>query len=446
MSLMGKNIKLLVAACLIMAVLLAACIYKPAAKENKAGQEAVEIEFWYGLNGRLGEVMKEFIEAYNQQQSEVRVIGVAQGNYEETAQALRAAIVRRKPPAVVLLEDQRMQFFANVGALSPLDPFFDVDPAFNRKDFVDSFIQQGQFNGKTYALPVYGTTQVLYYRKDLFAQAGIPPDALDTWEGLARAAGRLTRKNGDEVLVYGWEPIQGPENLIDAAVSRGGRFLSEDGKTVTIDGKEWIDAWEYFRRAIHDEKIMRVNYGGEGWEYWYATINDVMQGRAAGYTGSSGDQGDLDFDIIGAHMQPGWEGYPGRPRAVAHARALCIPENIPPAQKKAAFKFIQYLTGPETTAQWSIKTGYLPVRNSAMNTESYKMFAGQNPQIMVPYNQARQATKVFFDPTGGKIYDALKIAAVKVEIENIPSATALKEAKETSQRELDKVLAGGDSN
>ena len=41
------------------------------------------------------------------------------------------------------------------------------------------------------------------------------------------------------------------------------------------------------------------------------------------------------------------------------------------------------------------------------------------------------------DPTGGKVYDALKIAADKVEIENIPAQEALDEAQKTAQEALD---------
>ncbi|MEL7566162.1 MAG: ABC transporter substrate-binding protein [Dehalobacterium sp.] len=440
-----RNTKsLLVLSGFVMIVLLVLFSNKPRDQEVIPEPKVVEIEFWYGLSGYLGDLMKEFIDEYNQKQSQVHVIGVAQGSYEETAQVLRAAIVRQKPPAVVLLEDQRMQFFANRGALSPLDAYMDADPGFQKYDFVDSFLQQGQFNDITYALPIYGTTQVLYYRKDLFAQAGLDPAILETWEGLAEAAHKLTKRSGQEVLVYGWEPMQGADNLIDAAISRGGRFLSEDGKTVIIDERPWIEAWEFFRQAIHEDKTMRVHYGGDGWEYWYATIHDVMQGRSAGYTGSSGDQGELDFDIIGAHIQPAWQGYEGYPRAVAHAHAICIPQMVSEAQKEAAFKWISYMTSREVTADWSMKTGYQPVRKSVMNMESYQEFINENPQLLIPYNQTKLATKSFFDPTGGKIYESLKIAAEKVEIKNVSAVKALKEAQEKSQKELDKVLAGGD--
>ena len=93
----------------------------------------------------------------------------------------------------------------------------------------------------------------------------------------------------------------GTKNMMDAVFSKGGTVLSEDGKTVTIDSPEWIDTWDLFRKWIHEDKTMRIHSGGQGWEYWYKTIDDVMKGQAAGYTGSSGDQGDLDFTQLGGN-------------------------------------------------------------------------------------------------------------------------------------------------
>ncbi len=57
-------------------------------------------------------------------------------------------------------------------------------------------------------------------------------------------------------------------------------LLSEDGKKVMINSDEWVEVWESFRTWIHDDKIMKVNSGGQGWEYWYTTIDDVLQNKA----------------------------------------------------------------------------------------------------------------------------------------------------------------------
>lgn len=400
----------------------------------------IEIEFWYGFTGYHRTLIEELINEFNEAQSDVLVRGVSQSSYRETAQALLAAIARRQPPAVVMLEDTQMHRVASLGGLADLNSLIDQTKNFDRQDFIPSFLEQGEIDGKLFALPLFGTTQVLYYRKDIFENAGISVQALNTWESLAKAAEKLTKRKGGETLIYGWLPMQGRENMIDATINRGGRFLSEDGRRVTIDSPEWIETWETFRRWIHEDKIMKVHYGGEGWAYWYATIDDVMQGRAAGYTGSSGDRGNLDFNIIGIRPQPHWEGHEDNPRAVANAHAISIPQIVSDEEKLAAFQWIKFMTSPRITARWSMKTGYIPVRKSAMNIREYREFIENNPQFNIPYEQAMISTNIFYDPTGGKIYEALRIAAERVQIQNIPAKIALKEAQKIAQMELDKTF------
>jgi len=407
---------------------------QPAAETAK--KEPVTIEFWYGLGGKLGENMKKLIEKFNASQDEVIVKGVAQGDYSETQKKLQAAIATSQVPAAVLSSNAD---WARKGLFAPMDDFIAQDTNFKADDFVQTFLNQGKVDGKQYFLPMYGSTQVLYYSKAAFDKNGIKPEDLKTWEGLAAAAAKMTVKEGDKTKFYGWEPMWGSGNMMDAAYSNGGRVLSEDGKTVMIDSPEWVHAWEMFRKWIHDDKIMRIHSGGQGWEYWYKTIDDVMKGQAAGYTGSSGDQGDLDFNIVAALEQPGWEGK-GEGRPGAGALLAGIPAKASDEQKLAAYKWFTFFTSAENTAFWSMNTGYIAVRQSALEDPAFKAYSEKNPQSKVPLAQAAHASSPFEDPTGGKISDALKIAADKVQIENVPAAEALKEAKETAQKELDKKL------
>ncbi|TYR78190.1 ABC transporter substrate-binding protein [Priestia megaterium] len=411
--------------------LLAGCAGKEGATNSNG---PVEIEFWYGLGGKLGENMKQKIDNFNKSQDEVVVKGVAQADYTETYQKLQAASASGQTPAVALLVHATANALANKQVLAPVDSFIEKDKESNVEDFVPTFLDLGKVKDKQYALPAYGTSQVLYYRKDMFEKAGIDPSALNTWESLGEAAEKLKKEQG----VYGWEPMWGSLNLMDASLSAGGKVLSDDGKEVLIDSDEWVNTWEFFRKAIHEDKTMQIHHGGQGWEYWYKTIDDVMQDRAAGYTGSSGDQGDLDFTKIAAYPQPGWKNHKAAPQA--EAQMLVIPAKASSEQQEAAYKWMKYFTSAEVTADWSIKTGYIAVRQSATEVPTYKEFSQKNPQILVPLEQAQYATPGFIDPTGGKILDALSKAADKVEIENIPAEKALKEAKEEAQKSLDKVV------
>ncbi|MDQ0219211.1 ABC transporter substrate-binding protein [Peribacillus cavernae] len=409
--------------------LLAGCSGGEKQAANSDGK--VEIEFWYGLGGKLGDNMKQKIDTFNKSQDEVIVKGIAQADYQETYQKLQAASASGQTPAVALLEHATANALANKQALAPLDSFFDKDKEANVEDFLPTLLDLGKANDKQYALPAYGTTQVLYYRKDMFEKAGIDPSVLNTWESLGEAAKKLKKEQG----VFGWEPMWGNLNLVDASLSAGGEIISEDGKEVLIDSNEWVNTWEFFRKAIHEDQSMRIHHGGQGWEYWYKTIDDVMQDRAAGYTGSSGDQGDLDFSKLAAHPQPGWKNHKAAPQA--EAQMLVIPAKAEKEQQEAAYKWMKYFTSSEVTADWSIKTGYIAVRESAKEVQAYKEFAEKNPQILVPLEQAKNGTPGFVDPTGGQILDALSKATDKVEIENIPAEKALKEAKEEAQKALD---------
>ena len=382
--------------------------------------------------------MKGLINDFNASQKAYAVTGIAQGSYDETYQALQAAIASGSAPACFLTTSPTVNALARKSVLENLKPYIDKDNGFNPADFVQAFLPPAQVNDGLFGIPAYGTTQIMYYRKDLFEKKGISPDVLKSWESLEKAAAQLTEKNGTEVSVYGWEPMWGVWNIIDAVLSAGGSILSEDGKTVTVDDKIWIDTWEYFRRNIHDGKTMRIHSGGQGWEYWYKTIDDVMQDKAAGYTGSSGDQGDLDFTKVAAYEQPGWNGQQGKP--IAGSQFLAVPSVAKEEQKQGAFEWMKFFTNSKNTGKWSMSTGYIPVRLSAQEDADYKAYLDKNPQAKVPLTQAAHATAEFLDPTGGKITDALTKACDKVEIENVPVEKALKEAKEAAQKALDEAL------
>ncbi|MNB96487.1 sn-glycerol-3-phosphate-binding periplasmic protein UgpB precursor [compost metagenome] len=407
----------------------------PSAAAPAAQSEPVTIEFWYGLGGKLGENMEALIQKFNASQQEVTVKGIVQADYTETQQKLQAAIATGQVPAAVLSSNVD---WARRGYFAELDQLIAAQPDFNPDDFVQTFLNQGKVDGKQYFLPMYGTTQVMYYRQDAFAKSGIDASQIKTWEDLAAAAEKMTVKEGGKTSVYGWEPMWGSGNMIDAVLSKGGSILSEDGKTVTIDSAEWTETWDLFRKWIHEDQIMRIHSGGQGWEYWYKTIDDVMKGQAAGYTGSSGDQGDLDFSIVAAMEQPGWAGV-GEGKPVAEAIQAGIPAKASDEEKQAALKWLAYFSNSENTAFWSINTGYIAVRQSALEDPAFISFSETNPQIKIPLQQASHASAPFQDPTGGKINDALKIAADKVQIENIPAAEALKKAQATAQAALDKV-------
>ncbi|UJS28266.1 ABC transporter substrate-binding protein [Macrococcoides canis] len=404
--------------------------------ELKQG-EKVEIEFWYGLGGKLGDQMKKKIDAFNKSQDKVVIKGVQQADYDETYKKLQAAVASGKTPALILTTTDTGKIMANKKIITDLTPYIDVKDDYETDDIIKTFLEDGQVEDKQFSLPAYGTTQLMYYRKDALKEAGLTEDIFKDWTKFEDAAKKMTKKNGDKVERYGWSPMWGADNLMDMAYSNGGKVIDESGKKVTINSKEWVEAWSIIDRGINKDKTMKINSGGQGWEYWYKTIDEVMQGKSAGYIGSSGDQGDLDFKQLGAAEQPGFNGKEGTPSA--SSQQLAIPSKAEAKQKAAAFEFIKFFEKSENTADWSMNTGYIAVRTSAKEDPKFKAFAKKNPQILKPIEQAEHAVPTFIDPTGGKIQDAIKKAADKMEIEGKSAQEVLDEAQKEAQAALDNV-------
>jgi len=395
-----------------------------------------EVDFWYSGGTKPQQLMTTLIAEFNSSQDEYVIKSALQGNYDETYQKLQAGLASKTAPEFVLLYSSQAQMMAKRNLVRDIRPY--MDSTFNFNDFLGAFRQQVTApDGLVYGLPAYGTTQIFYYNKRVLAEHGFTEKDLSTWQGVAKVSAAVSKKDAKgNTTFYGWEPMWGEDNLIDAAYSNGGKVISDDGKTILINSPEWITVWDSFRQWIHEDETMRIHHGGQGWEYWYKTIDDVMKDRALGYTGSSGDQGDLDFTKLGATTQPGWGNNPAAPQA--GAVSFVMPKGTNDKASKGAFEFMKYYTNAENTARWSMLTGYIPARESVKQVPAYQDYTAKNPQALIPLKQASFASQNFFDPTKGKITDALSIAADQILIENIPAEKALKQAAKRAQRALDR--------
>ena len=125
--------------------------------------------------------------------------------------------------------------------LDPLTPYLSnstlTDPKwFNAGDILPKFMALGVQNNVTYALPEYPETSMLFYRKDLFAKAGIT-HAPATYAEWAADAAKVTDKKhhiygigligqkGADQNVYRWTSIA---RAFRAALTRRRVLASSD--------------------------------------------------------------------------------------------------------------------------------------------------------------------------------------------------------------------------
>ncbi len=110
---------------------------------------------------------------------------------EEMDTRLTTQIAGGNPPDTVFLDMSSVVDYASRDALLDLEPYIAESTAVVRDDYVGAFLDSVLWEDKMYGLPIDGESTGLFYRTDLFEEAGIaaPPT---TWEELEAAAQALT--------------------------------------------------------------------------------------------------------------------------------------------------------------------------------------------------------------------------------------------------------------
>lgn len=130
---------------------------------------------------------------------------------------------------VVMISNYEAPQWAENGWLVNLSEHARNTTGYDEDDFIPSLKESLSYQGSMYAVPFYGESSFLMYRKDLFEQAGIEMPRNPTWQHVADAAAKLD-KPGEMVGIClrgkpGWGEVLAP---LDTVINTfGGRWYDE---------------------------------------------------------------------------------------------------------------------------------------------------------------------------------------------------------------------------
>jgi len=92
---------------------------------------------------------------------------------------------------VVMISNFEAPQWAQNGWLENLEPYIEASDGYDEDDFIPSIRSSLSYRDSLYAVPFYGESSFLAYRKDLFEQAGLTMPANPTWQQIADFAAKL---------------------------------------------------------------------------------------------------------------------------------------------------------------------------------------------------------------------------------------------------------------
>ncbi len=255
---------------------------------------------------------------------------------------------------------------AELAASGWVSDLSDRFPESTQREFLPGSVEAIIYNGKSYAMPWYTDTGLLYYRKDLLKKSGYggPPK---TWDELKQ----MTRKVlGESDTKYGFV-FQGARyegGVCDGCEyiwGHGGNVLDpKDPTKVLIDRPQAVAGLATERSMITDgisPKAVSVYKEDESagaflngdavflrnWPYVYALVGDPKESK-------------IKPEQVGVSELPSADGKPGN--GTVGDQPLYI--NATSKYPDAAWKFIEFLTAPEQQKFRALEGSYLPTRTA----------------------------------------------------------------------------------
>ena len=266
--------------------------------------------------------------------------------------------------------------FAKQGNLLP---FENLPAEYDLEDVFKSIRDGLSYDGKLYALPFYGESSMLMYRKDLFAAKNLTIPEQPTYDDIAKLAEQLTDKSKGIYGITlrglpGWGENMG---FIDTLVNTFGGTYFDMQWHPTIDTPEWKKAIGFYV-----DLMKKCGPGGATSNGFNQNLTLMQTGRAAMW---------IDATVAGGMLESskqskvaGKIGYAPAPIAVtpngSHwlwSWAFGMPKSA--KQPEAAEKFAAWATSKEYIALVAADEGWASVppgtRKSTFDNPDYQKAA-----------------------------------------------------------------------
>jgi multiple sugar transport system substrate-binding protein len=255
------------------ATVLAACGAKPTpttAVEKPAeptaqppSGEAVTIKYWTFWADRWGEFQQQIIDKYNQSQSKVKVEMLI-APWGELSTKLLTAIAAKEPPDFTIINRSEGIEYAVRKGIMPITNYISATPKVKPSDWFDVAWTETTWEGVNYALPFESGTYCTWLNGDVFKEVGLDPEAaITTWDDLDPIAKKLTM--GDATKGYeriGFFPWNARTDILGWLA--GGEWYDEANQKITAVTDENLAAFNWiaqYAKEYNGEAIERFKAG-----------------------------------------------------------------------------------------------------------------------------------------------------------------------------------------
>jgi multiple sugar transport system substrate-binding protein len=328
------------------------------------------VRFW--ALGREGEVVQELVRDFERENPEIRVI-VQQIPWSAAHEKLLTAFMGRSTPDLAQIGNTWVPEFVALGALEPLGPWLIASTSLDSTDFFPGIWATNIIDGEPYGVPWYVDTRVLFYRKDLLAQAGY--DSIpETWAGWRTALEAVKRTVGPNRYAI-FLPVNEWTQPVIFGLQAGSSLLAEGGTRGCFSEAPFRDAFDFYLGLFRSGLAPAL-----GNNEIANTYQEFARGTFAMWITGPWNLGEFRRRLP-LELQESWGTAPlpgpdGPGVSLAGGSSLVMFRAS--KRKPEAWRLLEFLSRPENQVRFYTLSGDLPARREAWRDSTLRT----DPQLL----------------------------------------------------------------
>ncbi|MCL4407892.1 MAG: ABC transporter substrate-binding protein [Thermotogae bacterium] len=340
------------------------------------------VTFWESMGGDLGKTLTQIVNTFNSQHANIEVKAIYVGSYSTLQEKLLASAVGGGLPTISQVYSNWTAALMKSNVIQPMQTFID-NPQIGLSqsqlnDIWKPFLKANTWNGKIYTLPFNKSIYIMFVNQDALALAGV--SIPKTVPELINDLPLLTIKDSSGKVIQYALGLRTTVDTYEVFLRQNGAdFINSDYTKATLDTPVALETLQTLVNMIKSGDVLGQGgyLDGPFGNGQIAMYIDTSAGLS--YTANSVG-GKFSWTIAPV---PAW-----KTQAPPFAGTdLAIFNTASPAEQEAAWEFVKFLLSPQIQAFWAIKTGYLPVTKSAVETQAWKDYAASNPMANVLVSQ-----------------------------------------------------------
>ena len=350
----------------------------------------VTITFWHTMGADNKALLEDAIARFREMYPNIKVEHLSYGDYDGVFDQVRTKLTAGNQPNIAYCYPDHVAYYNRSESVITLDALIGNTNVIESTgemmgftqeqldDFIEAYYNEGKEygDGLMYSLPFMKSTEVLYYNKTVFAENGL--EAPKSWDDVENAVKVLKEKYPNSTpLGYDSE-----ENFfITLAEQYGSDYTSATGDHYTFvndTNKAFVAKFaEWHQRGwMTTSALMGGSYTSDAFKKANDEVGKIFMsiGSSAGARYQRPDKvdGAYPFDV---GIVPVPQVNPDNSKVISQGPSICIFEDQNVQEVYASWLFVKFLTtDAQFQAQYSMKSGYIPVIKSVGETETYKNY------------------------------------------------------------------------